>query len=100
MSDKNDSGMTTIPLTPVIGAEIENIDLREDLSEDGFEELRKALYDHQVIFFRDQDITVENQKELGKRFGELVAHPNDPGLEDHPEVMIIHADESSKRIAG
>ncbi len=100
MSDKNDSGITAIPLTPVIGAEIKNIDLREDLSEGGFEELRKALYSHQVIFFRDQDITVESQKELGKRFGELVAHPNDPGLQGHPEVMIIHADESSKRIAG
>ena len=83
MSDKNDLGITAIPLTPVIGAEIKNLDLREDLSEGGFEELRKALYSHQVIFFRDQDITIENQKELGKRFGELVAHPNDPGRRRH-----------------
>jgi taurine dioxygenase len=43
---------------------------------------------------------VEAQKALGAHFGELVAHPNDPGLEGHPEVMIIHADESSKRVAG
>src|SRR5207245_6406727 len=49
---------------------------------------------------RDQDISVEAQKSLGVMFGKLVVHPNDPGLEGHPEVMIIHADESSKRVAG
>ena len=43
---------------------------------------------------------MEQQKALGRWFGELVVHPNDPGLEGHPEVMIIHADESSKRVAG
>ncbi len=100
MSDNNYSGMIANPLTPAIGAEIKNIDLGAGLNGTNFESLREALYRYQVIFFRDQAITVEAQKELGKRFGELVAHPNDPGLEGHPEVMTIHADESSKRIAG
>jgi taurine dioxygenase len=53
-----------------------------------------------VLFFRDQEISVESQMALGAWFGPLVAHPNDPGLPEHPEVMIIHADDTSKRVAG
>ena len=65
-----------------------------------FDAIHDALVEHQVLFFRDQDISVEAQKAFGALFGELDVHPNDPGLEGHPEVMIIHADETSKRVAG
>jgi taurine dioxygenase len=92
--------ISSVPLTPVIGAEIQGIDLRLPITHDVFEEIRAALLAHGVVFFRDQDITVEKQIELGSMFGELVAHPNDPGLDGHPEVMVIHADEASKRVAG
>ncbi|MCG8467796.1 MAG: TauD/TfdA family dioxygenase [Gemmatimonadetes bacterium] len=91
--------ITVDPLTPTIGAEISGVDL-EDVDDATLEDIRRALTEHGVVFFRDQDISVESQKTLGARFGELVVHPNDPGLEGHPEVMIIHADESSKRVAG
>lgn len=87
------------PVTPVIGAEIHGVDL-DALDEAGFETIRQALMDHSVLFFRDQDMSVESQKALGARFGELVIHPNDPGLDGHPEVMQIHADETSKRATG
>jgi taurine dioxygenase len=87
------------PVTPVLGAEVTGIDL-DAVTDDDLRSVRNALIEHQVIFFRDQDISVEAQKRLGAWFGELVAHPNDPGLGAHPEVMIIHADESSKRVAG
>jgi len=92
--------ISTLPLTPAIGAEIEGIDLAEPLADDVFQAVRSALLEHGVIFFRDQEISVEQQMALGALFGELVAHPNDPGLEGHPEVMIIHADADSKRVAG
>jgi taurine dioxygenase len=91
--------MTVRPLTPTIGAEILGVDL-EHLSDEQFGAIRDALTRHQVVFFRDQDISLEAHKALGARFGTLDIHPNDPGLEGHPEVMIIHADEKSKRVAG
>ena len=87
------------PLTPTIGAEVLGVDLGA-LDDETFELIRGALTEHQVLFFRDQDITVEAQKAFGARFGELDVHPNDPGLPGHPEVMVIHADEKSKRVAG
>ena len=95
--------MRTLPdirsVTPVIGAEVDGVDLAA-LDDDSFETIRDALMAHCVLFFRDQDISIESQKALGARFGELVVHPNDPGLEGHPEVMRIHADENSVRATG
>jgi taurine dioxygenase len=90
---------TVTTLTPALGAEITGVNL-DSLDDASFGVIEDALIQHQVIFFRDQDISVESQMALGAHFGELVAHPNDPGLDGHPEVMIIHADEASKRVAG
>jgi alpha-ketoglutarate-dependent taurine dioxygenase len=88
-------------LTPHIGAEIHGIDLSRPLDDAGFAAVHGALMDHSVIFFRDQDITVDQQKEFGRRFGELHIHPAAPGaLAGHPEILVIHADEKSKRVAG
>jgi taurine dioxygenase len=88
------------PLTPVIGGEVQGLDLHEPPDATTFARISDALTEYQVLFFRDQDIPVESQMALGAMFGDLVAHPNDPGLEGHPEVMLIHADETSKRVAG
>jgi taurine dioxygenase len=87
------------PVTPVIGAEVEGIDLGR-VDDETFSLIHDALLLHGVLFFRDQDVSVEAQMALGMRFGELSVHPNDPGLPDYPAVMPIHADESSKRVAG
>jgi taurine dioxygenase len=95
----NQQGLSVHPVTPVIGAEILNVDL-EALDESTLEEIRGALMSHCVLFFRDQDISIQSQKAFGAWFGELVAHPNDPGLEEHPEVMPIHADANSERATG
>lgn len=88
------------PLTPVIGAEISDIDLTAVLGNRQVEELHAALAEHQVLFFRDQKIDLDQQKRLGRYFGDLHIHPNAPGPEGHPEILPIHADGSSRRING
>jgi len=88
------------PVTPRIGAEISGIDLTATLSFQQVEDLHDALTEHQVLFFRDQKITLDQQKALGRHFGDLHIHPNTPGPEGHPEILSIHADANSKRIAG
>jgi taurine dioxygenase len=93
------SPVTVRPLTPTIGAEITGVDLAA-LDDATYRAIHDAFIRHQVVFFRDQDISIEAHKAFGARFGALDVHPNDPGLEGHPEVMIIHADEKSKRVAG
>jgi alpha-ketoglutarate-dependent taurine dioxygenase len=93
-------GISVHPLTPAIGAEIHDVNLRQPLDPALAGAIRDALTAHLVIFFRDQDISIDQHVAFGRMFGELAVHPNDPGLTGHPEVMIIHADESSKRVAG
>ncbi len=88
------------PLSPHLGAEISGIDLGRALGNRELDELHTALAEHQVIFFRDQKMDYESAKNLGRHFGELHIHPNTPGPEGHPEILPIHADENSKRIAG
>ncbi len=88
-------------LTPTIGAEISGVDLSGQIGNRQFEEIHRALMENLVIFFRDQDLTVEQQKSFGSRFGKLHIHPNAPKMfPDHPEILTIKADAASKRVAG
>lgn len=88
------------PLGPAIGAEIANLDLTRPLSDAEVADIRAAWLEHQVIFFRDQDLTIEQHIAFARQFGDLHIHPNAPSHPEHPEVLVIHADENSKRVAG
>lgn len=88
------------PLTPVIGAEISGVDLSQPLGNQTQTEIQNALMDHLVIFFRDQELDLEQHKAFGRQFGKLHVHPTAPSAEGHPEVLVIKADEGSKAIAG
>jgi taurine dioxygenase len=94
--------ITIRPLNPVIGAELHGLDLREDLPESDIAAIKAALDRHGVVFFRDQDITAEQQLRFGRRFGELHVHPSVRGKprEQWPEIMPVHADAGTARIAG
>jgi taurine dioxygenase len=97
----SDRGIEVRKCTPHIGAEVLGVDLSKELDDDAFRRVHDALVDNLVVFFRDQRLTPEQQKAFGRRFGELHVHPAAPGLlEGHPEILVIHADERSKRVAG
>ena len=81
------------PLTPTIGAELGDVDLR-DVDDDLFAEIRRCLLEWKVIFFRDQHLERADQAALARRFGELETHPffkhlgkAQPQPEDEPEVV-------------
>jgi len=88
------------PMTPVIGAEISGVDISKPLGNRTYQEIHDALMTHQVVFFRDQDMTLDEHKDFGRHFGELHIHPTEPAPEGHPEIITIHADENSKAVAG
>jgi taurine dioxygenase len=88
-------------VTPLIGAEIDGVDLSQPLDDRTVKEIQEAFTENQVIFFRDQHLSVDQHKAFGRLFGELVVHPAAPSLvEGHPEILVIHADEKSKHVAG
>jgi taurine dioxygenase len=88
------------PISPIIGAEIHGVNLAEPLGNQIFQEIHDALMAHQVVFFRDQELTLAQHKAFGKLFGDLHIHPAAPAPDGHPEILVIHADENSKRVAG
>src|SRR3546814_15847305 len=88
------------PVTPRIGAEISGVDLGQPLGNRTFQEIHDALMQHQVIFFRDQEMDLDRHKAFGRLFGDLHVHPGSPGPEGHPEVLLIHAAADSKHVAG
>ena len=77
-----------------LGAEVEGVHLGR-LDDDGFAQVRAAFLEHQVLFFRDQEITREEHKNFGRRFGTLQIHPFLQPLKDlgHPEFVVLASDE-------
>ena len=77
------------PLSGALGAEIHGVDLSSDLPDALIAKLEDALVEHQVIFFRDQRLSLEQLEALGRRFGPLQVHPFHPSVEGHPEVLLL-----------
>src|SRR3954462_14213550 len=76
------------PIGPTIGAEVHGIDLSQPLGDAQFRRLEQALWDHKVIYARNQPMTPAQQVALGRRFGELEVHPFRPEGE-FPEVLVL-----------
>lgn len=91
-----DIGARVAPISTVLGAEIQGIDLREDLSVDAISAIRGALLKHKVIFFRDQDISHDDHVRFGRHFGELEGHPVTSHVPGYPEILHIEAADGMK----
>jgi taurine dioxygenase len=85
--------ITPQPLSPTIGAELHGVSLAEPLDEETLAEVRRALLEYKVIFFRDQDIAPEQHVAFARRFGELEVHPFVPHRDGFPEVMVLKKNE-------
>lgn len=77
-----------------LGAEIFNVDLSRPLTDEIFSEIYQAFVEHQVIFFRDQQMTPEQYLAFAKRWGGIHLHPYMQGLDDHPEILELIKTES------
>src|SRR5262245_20617243 len=77
-----------------LGAEVSGLRLAEPLDDETENEIHHAWMEHQVLFFRDQEITPEQHKAFGRRFGELHVHPVLPSLrsQGHPEIVVLESD--------
>ena len=83
-----------------LGAEIKGLDLTRPVADAEFEVIGDAFVEHQVLVFRDQDITVDQFVAFGRNFGELTVHPfrdrqagsnklSDANLPEHPELIVL-----------
>lgn len=77
------------PVTSMIGAVVTGVDLTRRLGCADLDTIRGALHEHGVIFFRDQDITPDQQIAFARQFGEISLPPMTPGASSRPELMIL-----------
>src|SRR6476646_11938824 len=73
------------PLTGTIGAELGGIDLSQELDAETVADIRRALLENKVVFFRDQTLDYEGQVAFARRFGPLtLGHPTIQSPPDRP----------------
>jgi taurine dioxygenase len=90
--DRSTGTYSITPMSPTIGAMIDGVDLSDPLNDHQTDEIRQAMLDYKVVFFRDQDITTDHHLAFARRFGELEVHPFAINKPDYPEVLAITHD--------
>lgn len=93
------AGLSTTPLQEIqeisvsrvaggCGAEIHGADLN-NISKSSATTIRQALLDHNVIFFRNQNLTPAEFLSFTSHFGKPVEYPFVSGIEGYPEVIEV-----------
>jgi taurine dioxygenase len=73
-----------------LGAEIQGVNLAHPLDDATFQEIVNAWHEHEVIFFRGQDLTPEQHIAFSRRFGELEHHVRvDCCKPGYPEIFVV-----------
>ena len=75
-------------ISGALGAEISGLDLK-DSSEENWNVINQLLLEHKVLFFRNQNISAEEQINFAKRFGPLEKHVYVKGRDQYPEIIRI-----------
>jgi alpha-ketoglutarate-dependent taurine dioxygenase len=88
------------PIAGALGAELTGVDLAQDLEPATVAAIRAALLQHCVIFFRDQELNVEQHKRLARKFGEIFIHPNYYGTGPDPEIVELLRNPGDTRTVG
>ena len=79
-----------------LGAELNGVDLTQPLSADLQQAVRAALLQHQVIFFRDQDLSTDQFMRFAQALGQPIEYPFVKGLDGFPCVIEVKKLEQEK----
>ena len=90
-----------VPLAAAMGAEITGVRL-PDLSDEGVESLKQALWKHKMVYLRDQHLTHAEHEEFSRRLGPFAVDAYTQGVEGHRDVhpIIKEADEVTPSLFG
>ena len=78
----------TVPLASALGAEIRGVEIA-NITDSQFEEIRTALYLYKMIYFRSQDMSIDDQERLTLRFGPFGTDAYTGGMPGHPNVQRV-----------
>jgi taurine dioxygenase len=78
-----------VPVSGALGAEIRGVNVAAALDDSVIAEIRQALLDHLVIFFRDQKLQPREQLAFAGRFGTPMEYPQLKGLPECPLITPV-----------
>ena len=81
--------MNIVKVAGALGAEVHGVDLRQPLSTDLAGEIRQALLENLVIFFRDQDLSPAQFMQFAQAMGQPVEYPFVKGLDGYPQIIEV-----------
>lgn len=84
----------------MVGAEIDNVDLSQDLDQQVIDEIAAALAHAGVIFFRNQNITPDQHEAFAKRFGELTDIKFVKTVDGHANMSEVRKEPDDKHNIG
>ena len=91
------SSLTITPLSHALGAQISGVDIAQPLNLEQRDAIEQALLKHQVLFFRNQPVTAQQQARFAANFGDLHIHPIYPNVPEQPEVLILDTAQTDVR---
>jgi taurine dioxygenase len=95
-----DANINVVKASPQVGAIIEGIDLATDLNETTVQQLREALGEHGVIFFRDQNLSPSDHLAMAEQFGGVNVNRFFAHVEGHPSIAEVRKEPEQKANIG
>jgi len=99
--------LTTKPLAPAVGVEIQGLDMSIPLDDKTRDEILAQFYEHVALLFRGQNLTVEEQNRFTTTFGEIGKRTVGPRLRKSaddiyttPVMVVSNILENGKPIEG
>ena len=81
--------MEVTRLSDALGAKISGVDLG-NIDAGTATKITKSFHEHQVLLFRDQDISIEQHISFSKNFGPLEVHISKDSLhKEHEEILLV-----------
>ena len=77
------------PLSEAVGAEVTGVDLREDLGNETYAEIRRAFHEHGVIFFREQELSPEQHIAFAQKWGPVNVNRFFKAVPGHPRIAQV-----------
>jgi len=88
------------PMSGRCGAEVLGIDLGARIGNRQWDEVRRALAEHGVIFFREQRITPEQHLDFARRWGPIDVNRFFQAVPGHPEIAEVRKEPEQKTNIG
>tara|TARA_B100000131_G_scaffold303261_1_gene327167 strand:- start:2308 stop:3153 length:846 start_codon:yes stop_codon:yes gene_type:complete len=88
------------PISGAIGAEIYGVDLKKHIEENQFEEIRTAFGQFGVIFFRDQNLSPEEEILFAKRWGKINVNRFFTNVDGYPQIATVLKEPDQKKNIG